>query len=68
MWLKAIMILATIFMIYHLFYDMKIWRKSGSLIEGMDNSLDDKGRCGPLFNEKNVHQETIATKQTDGVV
>ena len=52
MWLKAIMILATIFMIYHLFYDMKIWRKSGSLIEGMDNSLDDKGRCGPLFNEK----------------
>lgn len=37
MWIKIIMLLISIFMIYHLYYDVKIWSNGGPLIEGMDN-------------------------------
>ncbi len=37
MWIKIIMLLISIFMIYHLYYDFKIWSNGGPLIEGMDN-------------------------------
>ena len=41
MWLKIIMILISLFMIYHLFYDVKIWSNGGPLIEGMDGGTED---------------------------
>lgn len=42
MWLKIIMILISLFMIYHLFYDVKIWSNGGPLIEGMDGGTEDE--------------------------
>jgi hypothetical protein len=38
MWLKIIMILISLFIIYHLFYDMKIWSNGGPLIEEMSTA------------------------------
>ena len=45
MWLNIIMILTSLFMIYHLFYDVKIWSNGGSLIEGMDGGTEEEGKA-----------------------